>query len=96
MVHGPLALACRSRAASYFFQDEEQAVMNGSIDFYADDCKVTIETNWTGAGDYQLIRVDGATTPLGDCQTFPDMLSAVLDTEWSSEMEGARVEKRLP
>ena len=63
--------------------------MNGSIDFYADDCKVTIETNWTGAGDYQLIRADGTATPLGDCQTLPDMLSAVLDTEWSSEMEGA-------
>ena len=70
--------------------------MNGTIDLYADDCKVTIETNWTGAGDYRLVRADGAVTPLGDCQTLPDMLSAVLDAEWSSEMEGARVERQQP
>ncbi len=70
--------------------------MTGSIDFYADDCKVTIATDWTGAGDYQLVRTDGIVTPLGACQTLPDMLSAVLDTEWSSEMEGARVERQRP
>ncbi len=69
---------------------------NGSIDFYVDDHKVTIATDWTGAGDYQLVQADGVVTPLGSCQTLPDMLSAVLDTEWSSEMEGARVERQPP
>lgn len=69
--------------------------MSGSIDFYADDCKVTIDTNWTGAGEYQLIHTDGTITPLGVCQVLPDMLSAVLDTEWSSGMDGGRVERQV-
>ena len=69
--------------------------MSGSIDFYADDCKVTIDTNWAGAGEYQLIQTDGAVIPLGICQTLPDMLSAVLDTEWSNGMDGGRVERQV-
>ncbi|MBL8250070.1 MAG: hypothetical protein JNK31_00220 [Candidatus Competibacter sp.] len=67
--------------------------MSWSINFHADeDHKVTVDADWRGPGDYQLRRSDGATIPLGACQTPEDLLNALLDSDWSPELEGARLE----
>lgn len=67
--------------------------MSWSINFHADENrKVTVEADWRGPGDYRLRRSDGATILLGACQTPEEMLDALLDSEWSAELEGARLE----
>ncbi|HUM95826.1 MAG TPA: hypothetical protein PLU26_15325 [Candidatus Competibacter sp.] len=67
--------------------------MSWSINFHADEeRKVTVEADWRGPGDYQLRRLDGAISLLGVCQTPEEMLNALLDSDWSVELEGARIE----
>lgn len=71
--------------------------MSWSINFHADEeQKVTVDVDWQGPGDYRLLRSDGETTPLGACQTPEEMLDALLETDWSPELEGARVEQVSP
>ena len=67
--------------------------MSWSIDFHADDRKVTVDVDWAGPGDYRLLQADGATTSLGTCNTAEEMLNALLDADWSPDLEGARVEQ---
>lgn len=71
--------------------------MSWSINFHADEeQKVTVEANWKGPGDYRLRRSDGETTALGACKTPEEMLDALLDVDWSLELEGALVEQVSP
>ncbi len=71
--------------------------MSWSINFHADEeQKVTVEADWKGPGDYRLRRSDGETTALGACKTPEEMLDALLDVDWSPELEGALVEQVSP
>ena len=71
--------------------------MGFSVNFHADEQrKVTVEADWRGPGDYRLRRLDGVTTALGACNTPEEMLGALLDSDWSPELEGARVEPAPP
>lgn len=67
--------------------------MSWAINFHADEeRKVTVEADWRGPGDYWLRRSDGQTVRLGSCQTPEELLNALLDSDWSPDLEGARLE----